>query len=250
MKNKSGFSKWIWGTFMLLAATFLLVNQFSGFVEIGIGSIIVAVLSLAYAVQCIARLPFASLPIPLAVLYYVFQKPLNFPEFQLWILLLAALLATIGLYVLLPRRFAQKNGVFGVHYGSLHHSNNGDDQPQIHTEDGGNENNPSVSVKFGNVSRYLHADCLETAQLYCNFGALEVFFDKVQLSPNGAFVNCNCSFGGMTIFVPKHWHVVDNLNCTLGGVDIDNRFAAPVENAPQLTLTGSVLLGGIEVRFV
>jgi len=232
---------------MLLAATFVLANQFGDFLNIGIGSIIVAVLSLAFIVQCIVRLSFSPLPIPLAILYYVFQAPLGLPYLQIWTLLLAALLATIGLFVLLPRKHWHKSTTWG---GNMHHSRGDGHEPQMRTEDGGNENNPSVNVRFGGVSRYLHSDCLETAQLYCNFGALEVFFDKAELSPNGAVANCNCSFGGMTIFVPKHWHVIDDLNCTLGGVEIDNRFATPTENAPQLTLTGNVLLGGIEIRFV
>ena len=250
MKNIKRFSHLIWGTFMLLAAAFVLANQFGGFVEIGVGSVIAAALALAFIVQCIAHLSFAPLPIPLAVLYIIFQKPLNFPDLQTWTLLLAALFATIGLFVLLPRKHTHRDGSWGGYHGHRHYSRSEDHNPKMRTEDGGNENNPSVSVSFGSVSRYLHTDCLETAQLYCNFGALEAFFDKTQLSPNGAEVSCNCSFGGMTIFIPRHWRVIDHLNCTLGGVEIDNRFAATAENAPQLTLTGSVLLGGIEVRFV
>ena len=250
MRNKYGVSKWVWGTFMLLAAAFVLSNQFGGFMDIGVGSIIVAALSLAFIVQCIARLSFSPLPLPLAVLYYVFQEPLGFPYIKLWTLLLAAFLATIGLFALLPRRFSREHTVHIGYHGNRTSKHKGECDPEEHIEDGGNENNPSVSVSFGSVSRYLHADCLETAQLYCNFGALEVFFDKAQPSPEGATVSCNCSFGGMTLFIPKHWHVIDNLNCTLGGVEMDNRFATPTENAPQITLEGSVLLGGIEIRLI
>ena len=248
MKKSNGFSKLIWGTFMLLAAAFVLANQFGGFVEIGVGSVIVAVLALAFIVQCIAHLSFAPLPIPFAALYIIFQKPLDLPELPIWTLLLAALFATIGLFVLLPRKY--RGGSWGGYHGYVYHGRNGADHIEAPAEDGGNENNPSVNVSFGAVSRYLHSECLETVRLYCNFGAIEVFFDKARLSPNGAVVDCNCSFGGMTIFVPKHWCVIDHLNCTLGGLEIDNRFAAPAENAPQLTLSGSVVLGGIEVRFV
>ena len=246
MKNKMRFSNWIWGTFMLLAATFVLANHLGGFVEIGIGSIIAAALAVAFLVQCIAHLSLSPLPIPLAVLYIIFQKPFGFPELQPWTLLLAALFATIGLSILLPGKL--KDGAWvGVHWnGHSTHTH----RPPVRTENSDNENNPSVSVSFGSISRYLHSDCLETAQLYCNCGALEVFFDKAQLSPNGAEMNINCTLGGIEIFVPKHWRVIDNLNCTLGGVDIDNRFAVQEENAPQLTLVGSVLLGGIEIRFI
>jgi hypothetical protein len=248
MKKKMSFSHWIWGTFMLLAAAFVLSNQFGGFVDIGIGSVIVTVLALAFAVQCIAQLAFALLPVPLAVLYVIFQEPLGWPYLQPWTLILAAAFSCIGLFILLPRRNKYSKWDSPRKHG--HYSRGGKHGPQVVTEDGGNDNNPSVSVNFGATSRYLHSDCLETVQLYCNFGALEVFFGQAQPSPNGTEVNMTCSFGAITIFVPKHWHVIDNLGCTLGGVDLDNRFAAPAENAPVLTLTGSVTMGGIEVRLV
>jgi predicted membrane protein len=236
---KARFPKWIWGTFLLLAAVFVLSNQFGGFVEIGVGSIIVAVLALALAVQCIAHLTFAPLPIPLAVLYIIFQEPLELPYFQTWTLILAAVLSTIGLFILLPRKHKHSKW---VHYVGEHQS--------MQPEDGGSDNNPSVSVSFGGTSRYLHSDCLETVKLHCNFGSLEIYFDQAKLSPNGAEVNIDCSFGGIVLFIPKQWTVIEKMNSTLGGVEINNRYAAPSENSPQLTVTGSVTLGGVEIRYV
>jgi hypothetical protein len=166
-------------------------------------------------------------------------------------LILAAVFATIGLFILLPRKHFHADISWGGSHKYKHdNTRNKGHHPNMRIEDGGSDNNPSISVKFGGVSRYLHSDSLETAQLYCSFGALEVYFDQAQLSPNGATASLNCSFGATTLFVPKHWQIIDELNCTLGGIEIDNRFAAPTEDPPKLTLTGSVSLGGIEVRYV
>jgi len=246
------FSKWLWGTFLLLAAIFVLSSQFDGFAfdRFNLGSIVAAVLALAFLVQCLAHGAFAPLPVPLAALYYIVQDPLDLPHMQLWGLALAAVLAWIGLGILLPSRHKSAcNAQFGAHAHS-HHSRSGDHPPRVHPEHGDMDNNPSVEVNFGAVSRYLHSDCLETAQLTCKFGALEVFFDHAQLSPDGAEARLDCSFGATALFVPKHWNVIDKISCSLGGVDIDRRYAAPEENAPRLTLTGNVSLGGVEVRFV
>ena len=240
---KTRYSNLIWGTFLLLAAVFILLNQFNDFADIGIGSIIVAALSLIFLVQCIVDGRFALIPVSLAVLYITFQTSLELPYMQPWTLILVSVLAALGLSILFPRKYW---------YGkteSKHFSQKGD-QPQMRAEYGGNDNNPSVSVNFGAVSRHLCADSLETAQLYCNFGALEVFFDQVQLSPNGAEATLNCSFGAIKLYLPKHWRIINRLNCTLGGVDTDKNFTALAENAPQLTLAGSVSLGGIEVRYI
>jgi hypothetical protein len=55
-KMKPVFSSLVWGTFWLLAAAFVIVSQLEGFTKIGIGSIIVTILSVALIVQCLAHL--------------------------------------------------------------------------------------------------------------------------------------------------------------------------------------------------
>jgi len=241
---KFRFSNLIWGTFLLLAAVSIVFNQIDGFADIGIGSIIAAILSLAVMVQCIMHLRFAPLPIPLAVLYIVFQTPLELPYIKIWALVLASILASLGLAVLFPKKHRRN------HCKDKHRSSSGNHRPQMQPENSSNENNPAVNVNFGSVSKRLHADNLETVQLNCNFGALKVFFDAVELAPTGAEVILNCSFGVIELFIPKHRRVIDKLNCTLGGVDIDKRFTNATENVPQITLTGNVSIGGIEVRWV
>jgi len=243
MKYRS--SNFVWGILLLLAAAFVLLNQFNqftGFSNIGIGSIILAVLSVVFLLQSIANLNFQLIPIPLAVLYIVFQGPCDLPYIRPRILIIAAILALIGLSILLPKKV--KNRGCGKDNSSEGHN------PQMRTEDGSNDNNPVINISFGGISRRLHADSLETISLQCNFGALEIFLDQVNISPNGAEATLNCSFGAIKLFIPKHWRIIDNLHCTLGGVDTDKRFSAPEENAPQLTLNGNVSFGGIEIRYI
>jgi predicted membrane protein len=245
---KLKFSKLVWGTFLLLAAVFVVVNQLDGFTNFGLGGIIAAIFSLAFAVVCIAHLRFAPLPIPFAMLYIIFRSSLGLPEIKIWALILASLFASAGLAVLLPRR----RGGWRVEYGYHHSSKQSKGKhSKVHVESGDSDNNPSINVNFGAVSRRLRSNSLESAQLYCNFGALEVFLDQAQLSGSGAEIILNCNFGAIKLFVPKHWRIIDRLDCTLGGVDIDKRFTeAPAKDAPQLTISGSVSLGGVEIRYV
>ncbi|GBU22218.1 hypothetical protein R80B4_02124 [Fibrobacteres bacterium R8-0-B4] len=244
------FSKLIWGAFLLLVAALIVLNQINGFADIGIFSVIAAVLSLAAVVQCVARLHFAALPIPLAVLYIIFQQPLGLPYIKIWEMVLASVLASMGLAALLPRRRRREC------YDGRDCYQTSDRGPQVRQtrqtrpeSSGDDGNNPSISVNFGSIDRSLHADCLETARLSCNFGALKLFFDQVSPRPSGAEAIINCSFGGIELLVPRHWRVIDNLNCSLGGVSIDKNFAATLD-APKLTLTGSVSLGGVDVRCI
>jgi predicted membrane protein len=229
----------IWGILLLLAAAFVLLNQFGYFAGIKVINIIIAALAIAIFVQCLVHLHFAPLPIPLAIMYIVLQNPLNLPYIQAWALITASILVTIGLSLLFPRKKHHK------HYRCTEDRNQ---KKQAGSES--NDNNPSVSIIFGTLGRHLHADSLETAQLRANFGELEVFFDQVELNPKGAEVFINCNFGAIKLFVPKHWRIIDRLNCTLGAVELDVRFATPTENSPQLTLIGSVSLGEINIRYI
>jgi predicted membrane protein len=230
---------------MLLAAAFVLANQFGGFVEIGFWSILVAALAIAFIIQSLVKLEFASLPIPLAVLYIVARTPFELPHINTWMLILAAVLASIGLHTLLPNTGIKKkwrNVKVNVKpgKGSVLASGSGDED----------DNNPVISVSAGGVSRYLHSDCLETVRLHCSAGGMEIYFDQATLSPDGCTVIIDCKAGGIELYIPKHWRVINNIDCFAGGVDFDNKRNNPAADAPVLTLTGNVLAGGIDITFV
>ena len=259
--TKKGWA-WGWGVFLLLIAALVVANQFGGFLELGFWSIAVAALAVAFFIKCIVDLSFASIPLPLAALYYIFQVPLDLPAITFWPLVLVTVLVTAGLHVLIPQRkfkFKYHRG----HRESKYTNDNtvigskriidGDieevlDEFDGQIEEGGSDNNPQISVQFGGGSRYLHADSLETVELDCSFGGLEVYFDHVQLSPNGAEAFLNCKFGAIELYVPSHWRIIDNMSASLGGVDIKNRREAVDENAPTLKVSGNVSFGGVEVH--
>ena len=242
--------KWAWGVFWLLVAALILSNYFGGFVELGIWSIIIAALAVSLFVQNLATLSLATIPIPIAALYYIFQAPLNLPYIGLWMLVLVTVLVTCGLHIMLPRRL-RGNISWEYKYekkGRRYHEHNDGDNSDAEIEEGDDVNNPFISMRFGHVSRYLHSDCMETAELRCNCGAMEVYFDHVELSPNGAEVFVSCRVGSVELYVPRHWRVIDNINTSLGNSEVDGRLESADEDAPTLTLTGNVSLGNVEVH--
>jgi len=266
-------------------AGLVLVNYFVGFVELGVWSIIIAAVAAIALFHCLATLNLAALPLPLAALYFIFQIPLELPFIPFWTLVLATSLVTIGLSIMLPRRLKhgkfvnvnlgnndsryyhkknKKKHKYNVHVedgeviidgGSVHIKDgetviNGDyDETSGKTkiEEGDDVNNPYISVSFGGAVRYLHSECLESAELRCSFGNLEVYFDNVTLSPNGADINVNCNFGNVEIFVPSHWRVVDEMNASLANAEVSKHLRSNDTDAPTLRLNGSVSLGNVEV---
>jgi hypothetical protein len=70
----------------------------------------------------------------------------------------------------------------------------------------------------------------------------------VQLSPNGAEVNVNCSFGAIEIYVPSDWRVIDEVNTSLGAMEVNHRLLSADPGSPTLTVTGNVSFGAMEVK--
>jgi len=267
---------WGWGIFLLLIAALVLSNQIGGFIKLGIWSIIVASLAVAFLVKCIIDLAFGSIPIPIAALYFIFQTPLGLPAISFWPLVLVTVLATAGLHILFPPRifYRKKKHDHDWQYSSYQGNYRGSDRvdgivveiedgineveaeiegmyghnDETKVKEGGGDNNPQISVQFGAASRYLHANSLKTVELNCSFGSLEVYFDHVELNPNGAEAFLNCKFGAIELYVPSHWQIIDNTRASVGAVDIKRSRVAQDVNAPQLTLSGGVSVGGIEVQ--
>lgn len=251
-KRSKTANKLAWGVFWLLIAALILSNYFGGFVELGFWSVVVAAFAVAILVHSLFSLALAWIPIPLAALYYIFQAPLGFPYLPLWTLAVVTLLVTIGLHIILPRRFAIGRHALHVwrddkKYKKHGGADCGDESDALVTE-GDDENNPSIEVQFGHHTRYLHSDCLTSAELRLNCGALEVYFDQAQLNPEGAHIEAYCRLGSMELYVPRNWRVINNMSTSLGNAEIDGRLFSDDENAPLLTITGSVTLGNVEVH--
>jgi predicted membrane protein len=237
MKNKN----WFWGLFFLLLAVFVIGSQIEAFGEIGAMTVIATAILAALVIPSLFNRNFFGIFFPLAFLYMIYREPLELPDISSWQLLVAALLASIGFSIL-----------FGTHRSKVvcFHKRNDYSYKSIPNKEDIDDNNPYTKVNFGSSSKYLHSDSLKTGQFIVSFGALEVYFDQAQLSPDGAEINIDCSFGAIELFVPKHWKVRDNIKATLGGVENNSRFASPSEDAPQLIINGNVQFGGVEIKYI
>ena len=240
MKNRN----WFWGIFLLLAADFAVGSQFNAFSAINFWTVAATVLLAAIFIDSLVRLNFFGVLVPVALLYELYCRPLDWPFVSVWLLLLAAVLASWGLEIL----FGRHRHWYG-HCGH-HHDWHGDGESFVSNTEDIDGDNPVARMSFGSSSKYLHSDRMRTAQLSVSFGRLDVYFDQVQLSPDGAEVFAECSFGEMNLFLPRAWQVTDNLRTSLGNVQDDMRRETPAPGAPRLTLTGSASFGNIEIHYI
>lgn len=234
MKNRN----WFWGIFFLLSAVAVIAIQIESVGDIGIWSLLVGVLLVALIVYSIINLNFFGIFLPLAFLYMVFWEPLGLVEITPWMLILAAVLTSIGFGLIFHKKRKCKVDVHPSGEAVISEGETIDD------------NHPYAKVQFGSSSKYLHADALESGRFVSSFGELDVFFDQVQLSPAGAEIFLDCNFGSIKLNIPKNWQVVDDLHVTLGEFTNNRRTASLTENAPRLTITGNVQFGGVEISYI
>ena len=235
MKHKN----WFWGTFFLAAAIFVIACQVGAFVQIGFWSIAATVLLAAAFVGSLVGLNFFGAFISLALLYQIYQQPLHLIEISFWLLLLAAVLASMGFSMI----FHSHRHYCGIN--NWHHRWDNRDNPEENIDG----NDIFVKSSFSESCKYLHADSLKKARLSSSFGKLSAYFDQVQLSPEGAEANVDVNFGEMSLFLSKNWRVIDKVHTGLGAVNNDIRNMPPTD-APTLTLTGSVSFGSLEIHYI
>ncbi len=237
---------WFWGVFFVLAGVFVIGSQLGAFGEIGFLSILASVLLIALIVHSAFQLNFFGVLIPAAFLYTIYNDVIGLPEISVWQLVLAAVLASTGLSILFHRHVHKvwvHHNHGSVHHGKAAHHAFTSEKEKV------DDNNPYVKVNFGSSSKYLHADSLKSGEFICSFGSLQIYFDQVQLSPGGAEILVDCSFGQVELFLPRQWKVINRMYSTLGNVE-DNRRDNPAENAPELTLKGNLSFGSVEIRYI
>ena len=79
-------------------------------------------------------------------------------------------------------------------------------------------------------------------------GGAEFNFGKADIERR-AELDVTVIMGGVKLIVPQNWDVELNTTNILGGVDDKRRgHGATIENTKKLVLTGTVIMGGVEIK--
>ena len=235
--------KVFWGVFFLLAAAAVIFSQIGDFQKLGLWTILMTVALVGIIIQSAVHRSFGGVFVPLAILYWSYQKPFDLPFIHLWVLILTGVFISIGLSFIFKKKPWTECGPFvGVFTGG--------DQNSGFDEMSGDENHPVVQVKFGASTRYLRSDALESVKIDVSFGAAEVYFQDVTPHPNGTDVYLNCSFSGVELYIPRAWNIQNSASATLGAVDGHGSFGNGGDGVPTIRIHGNVSLGAVEVKRV
>ena len=108
-------------------------------------------------------------------------------------------------------------------------------------------------VIFGGREIFINSQELKGGRATSIFGGIEYDLRKARLSPNGAYIDTICVFGGCGIKVPLEWNVRNEVT-TIFGAFTDKR-GDTFQNTqydPEKTLVikGITIFGGFEVKHV
>ena len=101
---------------------------------------------------------------------------------------------------------------------------------------------------FGNVSERIATADFRDGAAEAVFGSVELDFRDAALADNAARLTVSVTFGELKLRVPPDWTVhCHDVKATLGDIVEQRRPPAPEQANPQLTITGAVTFGRLEI---
>lgn len=228
-------NKIMWGVLLVLAAIILIVGEMGYYPEVNLFSIVATVILIGIIIKSIIKLSFEGILFPLAFICIINKEILGLTEISPWIMLFAALLGSIGLSMIFDK-------------GSKKGYNCKWDSKDIDIVDIEDEGHVKFHTSFGGGTKYVNTDKFEQADLSCQFGGMEVYFDKAVMHNGKAVIRLDVSFSGVELYIPKEWTVVNQINVVLGGVE--EKRGAQGEPDKVVTIIGNVKFAGVEIIYV
>ena len=70
--------------------------------------------------------------------------------------------------------------------------------------------------------------------------------DNAVIQSGSAVIDLSVYFSGVDIYIPSNWHVVNNTDCSFGGVE-EHHVSGVAEDGPTLVMEGKVRFAGVEI---
>ena len=244
MKSKNLF----WGLFFIAAAAVIILSYTGLLGTFSPWSIIIALIILPVLIKSIFRRSFTGIFFSLAIYAILFDKQLGIEYLTPWPVLGIALFLSIGLSLIFPKshRFTIGHTEFstdwGKHFGKSSKGTN--DAPEIIENMDGEK--LWVKTRLSGSVKYVTSQNLKELTIDNSFGGTEVYLDNAKLANGQAVVNIYTSFGGVEIFIPKEWKVINNLSCTFGACE-ENGSKNTDFDGNVLYIKGDAKFSGVEI---
>lgn len=242
-KNKNSM---FWGLMLIAIACYLILCQLHIVpLVMSVSKIVLGAFFVGTLVNSISNKSFGGFFFSLAFLWIIFDSLFRFPHISTAVILLIALLFTIGFSILFPKHnsFNEKKHVEWDDY------DNPDKVGKHQTVFNEDTNEYFYSRNnFGASAKYINTSDFKKANLECSFGELKVYFDSAQISGDSAEICVKQSFGCTQLFIPKEWTVIQNASVFAAAIEERNNNKST--GSPVVYLTGEVSFGSIIITYV
>lgn len=225
-----------WGLFLIFGAVFLLVSNMGLIEGVGFWTVIGTIFFVAMLIKSIFSVEFTGIFFSIAFLGIIYDEQLHIEQITPWPILGAALLLSIGFGMIFHKHSHKcwKNESYHTEYEQV-----------VDEVDG---NTIKFDVNFGSVIKYVNSDDFQKASLDCSFASMKVYFDNAMMQHEQAEIYVDVSFGGVELFVPKTWTVVNQIHSSFGGVDEKNH--GTPDGVHTVYLTGENSFAGVTIIYV
>ena len=235
--------KLFWGILFILGALALIVGKLGYLEGFGFWTILFTICLLGLLIDGIFRRGFGTILFSLAFLAILYDELLGIEAITPWPVLGAALLGTIGLGIIFPKKGAREAFLGKGHiYKKTVKSDSYKFQESMDGE------HVAFDCSFGQAVKYVTSKSLSRGEMECAFGSLEVYLDGASLKEGKADIYVECSFGSIVLYVPEDWKVVVNTSAVFGGVE--EKGSCNPMGTDILQIQGEVAFGALEIRYV
>lgn len=214
-------SKLFWGFALIGAAVFIVLGGLG--IDLGNGinfwTVLLGLLCLTWLVGNIAEGSIPGLVFPLAFLFLIFEPTIagamgrEDPDIiSNWIVILAALLLTIGLKVLIP----------GKHGGKKF-------------------------IEIGSKTVMLDGADLSGAEISDNIGPTDVYITNTEAYTGGGHITISDNVGKVRLYLPKNWNAVLTVEDNIGKIDVPEQEDGVYDQSISIEVTDNV--GTVSVIF-
>lgn len=102
-------------------------------------------------------------------------------------------------------------------------------------------------VVLSGINHTARVQTLRYGELIAVIGGITLDLHDVHLSEQGATIDAQVVAGGIQLRLPEDWHVDASPTVLFGGID-DKRRRPPSDSTKLLTIKGTILMGGIEIK--
>lgn len=226
---------YFWGTVLILLAAYLIVARLGLIPELPVVTVLLTVLFAYLIVRGIIKRDFFEIFIPAALIGCLYDEQLHITVITPWILLLAALLVSIGLTLIFKNAGKKAEWKNQARFSSR--IDNSMDGAYV-----------MVRNTFSETNKYVNSNFFAKADIQNTFGQCNVFFNNAVIANGNAQINVKNSFGEVNLYLPRTWRADVTRDCAFGEVNLRGEGNSDMD-APFVRVLGDCNFGEINVFF-